>query len=111
MIKKKGRNSMKKYLLTIIVFFNFYSPIVKSDEFETNMKLDQLLEEVQILREEVRNLKKQIKDDVDFWAFANNQMIYFLATEVVDSKLSKKEITDLWSERHQNAYKQYKKME
>ena len=95
---------MKKYFLTIIVFFIFYSPIVKSDEFLTQFKLDQLLDEVQILKEEVRNLRKQINNDVYFWAYANNHMIHFLATEVVDSNLSKKEIMELWNEQHKKVY-------
>ena len=87
---------MKKYLLTIIVFFIFYSPIVKSDEFMTQFKLDQLLEEVQILKEEVRNLKKQINNDVYNQVLANNFALQLLITDIVKSDLSEKEIIDLW---------------
>ena len=87
---------MKKYLLTIIVFFIFYSPIVKSDEFMTQFKLDQLLEEVQILKEEVRNLKKQINNDVYNQVLENNFALQLLITDIVKSDLSEKEKIDLW---------------
>ena len=87
---------MKKYLLTIIVFFIFYSPIVKSDEFMTQFKLDQLLEEVQILKEEVSNLKKQINNDVYNQVLENNFALQLLITDIVKSDLSEKEKIDLW---------------
>ena len=89
---------MKKYLLTIIVFFIFYSPIVKSDDVMIQMKLDRLLDEVMTLREEVYNLKKQINNDVYYWVWKNNSFLYGSIVEIVKSDLSKEEREKLFNE-------------
>ena len=93
---------MKKYLLTIIVFFIFYSPIIKSDELMTQIKLDRLLDEVMTLREEVYNLKKQINNDVHYWVWKNNSFLYGSIVEIVKSDLSKEEREKLFNEWNKN---------
>tara|TARA_B100001971_G_scaffold81858_1_gene75547 strand:+ start:295 stop:612 length:318 start_codon:yes stop_codon:yes gene_type:complete len=93
---------MKKYLLTIVVFFIFYSPIVKSDELMTQIKLDELLNEVIMLREEVYNLKKQINNDVYYWVWKNNSFLYGSIVEIVKSDLSKEEREKLFNEWNKN---------
>ena len=93
---------MKKYLLTIIVFFIFYSPIVKSDDVMIQMKLDRLLDEVMTLREEVYNLKKQINNDVYYWVWKNNSFLYGSIVEIVKSDLSKEEREKLFNEWNKN---------
>ena len=93
---------MKKYLLTIIVFFIFYSPIVKSDDVMIQMKLDRLLDEVMTIREEVYNLKKQINNDVYYWVWKNNWFLYGSIVEIVKSDLSKEEREKLFNEWNKN---------
>ena len=93
---------MKKYLLTIVVFFIFYSPIVKSDELMTQIKLDELLNEVIMLREEVYNLKKQINNDVYYWAYKNNSQLVASMLEIVKSDLSKDERMELFNKWNKN---------
>ena len=93
---------MKKYLLTIIVFFIFYSPIVKSDDVMIQMKLDRLLDEVMTIREEVYNLKKQINNDVYYWVWKNNSFLYGSIVEIVKSDLSKEEREKLFNEWNKN---------
>ncbi len=93
---------MKKYLLTIVVFFIFYSPIVKSDDVMIQMKLDRLLDEVMTLREEVYNLKKQINNDVYYWVWKNNSFLYGSIVEIVKSDLSKEEREKLFNEWNKN---------
>jgi len=93
---------MKKYFLTIIVFFIFYSPIVKSDELMTQIKLDELLDEVQTLRQEVYNLKKQINNDVYYWVWKTNSQLVASMLEIVKSDLSKEERMELFNKWNKN---------
>ena len=88
---------MKKYLLTIIVFFIFYSPIVKSDELIIQMKLDRLLEEVTMLRAEVYNLKKQINNNVYYYVSKTNGQLLMSMLEIVESDLSKEERQEIFN--------------
>ena len=101
---------MKKYLLIIVLFVTFYSHIAKSDELMTQIKLDQLLEEVAMLRQEVYDLK----DDVNrttYWAYKNNSFLVYSLMEIIKSDLSKKEIEDKLNKINKNYNKTWDDMQ
>ena len=68
----------------------------------TQIKLDELLNEVQTLRQEVYDLKKQINNDVYYWVWKTNSQLVASMLEIVKSDLSKEERMELFNKWNKN---------